>query len=373
MAKPRRRKKSHGYQIDMKYRGQRLYKTFASRETAEAWERQQKDLIDRGEMGHVSGKATFAEAWERFEKIRKAELSATTWAKYEIYWNTHFRDKFGAHVVGPRAGDVREWIGDWRSTMAASTVATMLNFLRALCNVAIGAGLTRSNPCAGVRVAKGARLREIRYLEDDEIQAVVEACRSRRERIMVLVGLNTGLRLGELMAMAWEWIDFQRHVLRVPASIEAGFVPKGKRTREVPLNPAIERALMRALKSSTGSGRLVSGANWRRWAAAIRRRAAEHLGKIRQPNPKKPQPPIPVLFRWHLLRHTAISRWVMAGVPLTVVKDWAGHASINTTMLYAHLAPEAGLLMRRLFVAGIGPVRLGKNPKKPTASGSDDA
>ena len=42
----------------------------------------------------------------------------------------------------------------------------------------------------------------------------------------------------------------------------------------------------------------------------------------------------------HTLRHTFISRLVMAGVDLRTVQELAGHREIKMTMRYAHLAPE---------------------------------
>jgi integrase len=42
----------------------------------------------------------------------------------------------------------------------------------------------------------------------------------------------------------------------------------------------------------------------------------------------------------HTLRHTFVSRLVMAGADLTTVKELAGHANISTTMRYAHLSPD---------------------------------
>ena len=41
-----------------------------------------------------------------------------------------------------------------------------------------------------------------------------------------------------------------------------------------------------------------------------------------------------------MLRHTFISHCVMRGVPLPMVKRWAGHSDLRTTMRYTHLAPE---------------------------------
>ena len=41
-----------------------------------------------------------------------------------------------------------------------------------------------------------------------------------------------------------------------------------------------------------------------------------------------------------MLRHTFISRLVMAGVDLRTVQELAGHKEIRMKMRYAHLAPE---------------------------------
>lgn len=43
---------------------------------------------------------------------------------------------------------------------------------------------------------------------------------------------------------------------------------------------------------------------------------------------------------WHTLRHTCASHLAMLGVPLKVVQEILGHATLEMTMRYAHLAPD---------------------------------
>ena len=49
---------------------------------------------------------------------------------------------------------------------------------------------------------------------------------------------------------------------------------------------------------------------------------------------------VPTHVRPYDLRHTRVTRWVGAGHNLAIVKKAAGHSTINTTMIYAHLADE---------------------------------
>jgi len=45
-------------------------------------------------------------------------------------------------------------------------------------------------------------------------------------------------------------------------------------------------------------------------------------------------------FTPHCLRHGCASRLVQAGVPILTVKELLGHAKLETTLIYAHLAPK---------------------------------
>jgi integrase len=46
-------------------------------------------------------------------------------------------------------------------------------------------------------------------------------------------------------------------------------------------------------------------------------------------------------IRFHDLRHTFASHWVMGGGPLFKLQEILGHKSVQMTLRYAHLAPDA--------------------------------
>ena len=142
---------------------------------------------------------------------------------------------------------------------------------------------------------------------------------------LVLLGVNTGLRRGELLQLRWRDVDLQRGMLTV-----RGDGAKTGQTRHVPLNSQAAQVLQAwkppALESDWcvfGGSKLTTPlvAIKKGWAAVLK--AAKITG-----------------FRFHDLRHTFASKLVMAGVDLNTVRELLGHKSIAMTLRYAHLAPE---------------------------------
>jgi integrase len=179
------------------------------------------------------------------------------------------------------------------------------------------------------------RTRE-RYLTEDEIARLLEACTASRSRLLlplVTVALHTGLRKAELFGLTWERVDFAR-----------GVIPLGKRTksgksRDVPINQAVYTVL--APFRSDAGGVDARGRVWRKddggplKAKSIDTAFAFAVDRAKLlPNDDGE----PVVF--HSLRHTFASHYVMRGGRLEDLQVILGHASIRTTEIYRHLAPD---------------------------------
>jgi integrase len=355
VTKPRKPKKpGNKYPFEFQYRSKRFYRSFHSREAGAAWVRKMKSDLERGEVGLIQG-GTFAEAFTRFKKARKPHLAAGTFSSYETYYAVHMEKQLGARPLAAiDKGAIDDWVsGRLGEGLSTSTVKRMFEVLRAVLSFAVDAKMVSGRPWKGVKLPKNVKVRDVRMLEDDEIEAGLQATAgSPRRRAMVMLALNAGLRIGEIMSMRWEWIDWRRCMIRVPAALEAAFVPKGKTEREIPLMENLRLELLRYMGATTGSGLIFDGVNYKRWSRALRRKAAKILGKLRDPDNEAPLP-VDLPFRWHILRHTYVSRLVMAGVALRVVQKVAGHASIRTTELYSHLAPDAYQQITSRFPVGI--------------------
>ncbi|WP_342377333.1 site-specific integrase [Myxococcus stipitatus] len=153
-------------------------------------------------------------------------------------------------------------------------------------------------------------------------------------RALLLVAIKTGLRQGELMGLKWIDLDLQRGKLQVRRSIWKGIegLPKGGRERTVDLPLSTVEAL-KAHRHLRGAyvfcqedGQLLT--------AGLMRRPLERC--LQQANIHREQGHI----GWHDLRHTYGSHLAMRGVPLKVIQELMGHATIEMTMRYAHLSPE---------------------------------
>jgi integrase len=171
------------------------------------------------------------------------------------------------------------------------------------------------------------------HLSKLESRALIDAAGSE-ERLLILFALHTGVRLGELLPLRWDDIDYVRHDVIIrrnrPSGSKITGPTKTGKERRIPLSNELEAALRqgRHLK-----GKLIfcqhDGSSFDAW----------HLHHALERSCRKAGLR---LLHWHVLRHTFASQAVASGVPINVVQSWLGHSTIVMTMRYAHLAPDAG-------------------------------
>lgn len=160
--------------------------------------------------------------------------------------------------------------------------------------------------------------------------------------------------MGELLGLRWEDVDLSAGRINVRQSYVQGVfgLPKSGKSREIPLGDEVIEALRthRHERGSlvfcdTGGNVLTAGRLAWPLKRALKRAGLREIG-------------------WHVLRHTFASHLAMRGVPLKAIQELLGHASIVTTMRYAHLAPHVARDAVRL----LDRMRPPAVPPNPTAN-----
>lgn len=170
------------------------------------------------------------------------------------------------------------------------------------------------NPLKGVKKPSEPRGR-IRFLDDDEREQLLTACIASKNPYLypaVVLSLATGLRQGELYALTWQDIDFERNFLTIHES-------KNGDRRGIPIRGLALTLLQDLFSSHTTSTKVFP----------IKLRAAFKKA-LNQAQVKD--------FVWHSLRHSCASYLIMSGASITEVAEILGHKNIQVTLRYVHLS-----------------------------------
>jgi integrase len=232
--------------------------------------------------------------------------------------------------IGPE--DIAKYKASKKKVLAPKTINNHIGVLSPMWAMAIEWRYAEVNPVTGTGMLEVPK-EEMAFWEPAQSAAFLEAVAKQRPEwhAFFLCALRTGMRLGELLALTWGDVDFVTHQINVRRSYSHGSLgtPKNGRSRTLPMSPDLSATLKahRHLKGDL----VFSGPDG---GYLDRNRVKHHFwGGIKAAGV--------TLIRIHDLRHTFASQLVMKGVPLKGVQELLGHATMEMTMRYAHLAPGA--------------------------------
>ncbi|SPE55611.1 putative integrase/recombinase y4rC [Verrucomicrobia bacterium] len=190
--------------------------------------------------------------------------------------------------------------------------------------------------------------RLVTYLSRAEVEAVLGSVDKstwigRRNHAMLLVAVQTGLRLSELTGLR------QRDAV-LTAGAHVRCEGKGRKERCTPLAKPTIAVLKPWIKELGGdeSGFLFPSSNGRRLSAdAVQHALAKHVTAAERTCPslvKKRVTP-------HVLRHTAAMELLQAGVDRALIAIWLGHEALESTQVYL----DADLPLKEAILAKMNP------------------
>jgi site-specific recombinase XerD len=279
--------------------GRRVRKLFATRAEAEAFESQ--TVLGDTTVGHL-----FTSALNHYYTGTLNEAAASSHTKEFL---RYFGEETPVSTFDTRK--VRAYVS-WCKAKANTdaTINRKLMTLRKYLRYCIDEKVLDTMPQIETKRELGGRLRFITTTEEDAIFAHL----SHESRALCQFLLYTGCRLSEALKLTWS---------DVQANSVTFWITKNGKPRTVPLVHEAKQAL-----------EMVSGRVQPFKVRYEQLRYDWHRAKaMAGVNDKE------VVI--HTLRHTCASRLVMAGADIRRVKDWLGHLSIDTTLRYAHLAPDS--------------------------------
>jgi integrase len=250
--------------------------------------------------------------------------------------------------------------------LAPASVRYIHAVLRSALEQAVSWRLLAVNPAQAVKPPRKPR-NDIQPLNAAEARALLEVAADDPLLALYVTALHTGMRLGELLGMTWDAIDWSRGIIEVRGTLQRKGpkeyrleAPKTERSRRtVPMIDQLAEALRQ--HRSREVERLLAlgyGRDDMRWVFTDRWGEPIYWGHVtdRLLRPLCRQAGIREI-RFHDLRHTAASMLLSHGVPVHIVADILGHTSATTTLeVYAHLMPGDKEAAMRTLGAALGAV-----------------
>lgn len=195
--------------------------------------------------------------------------------------------------------------------------------------------------------------RQVHFLTRSEIEAILAVpdrmtWLGRRDYTLLLLAVQTGLRLSELVGL-------DRDAIFLGTGAHVRCIGKGRKERATPLTKLARATLQAWLKEPARRGAVALFPNMhggRLSPDSVQSLLSKYVALARtQCSSLKSKRVSP-----HVLRHSAAMELLQAGVDCSVIALWLGHESIETTQTYLH----AHLALKEVALAKLKPLQRGK-------------
>lgn len=354
-------KKRRTYRKSIRINGRRIFQSFTRKADADRWHLEMKVKKERGEFPEAFAEEPailkdFVSEWLDYRRtLGKPESSLRT----EITrFKNYILPRFGHHrLTAILSAEWESFLNQLisREKLAPATRNRIRAMLSCLYEDAIRAGKANNNPIRRIPKAKEPSGRKRALCEEEVIRYLREAqAEPLWFQVFAAVALNTGARLGEVLALQWSDIDLHGRSISISKTYEDATCTvcnrtKGGKERILGINSSLYPVLLdyKAVQKTS----FLFWNNERQahttpsYVRTIHHRICRKAG-IQDCN-------------IHDLRRTYGSHFVMQGGSAYELKELLGHSSVETTKRYAQISPEH--LRRRADVVNFSAPKLAAN------------
>ena len=298
-----------------------------------------EQVENRGpELGRRTTLAQWMDRWLAVEM--RYCVKPSSFQTYERIYRKHILPRLGElDIAGIDQLAIQGFLDALsRAGLSESTIRGVYRLLSAGIRSAQEAGLIRKTPCRKIRLhaQENREQRVLNLREQDQLRSVaIESA-----EIPVLLGLYAGMRLGEICALKWSDVNWEKGAVAVRRTVQrlydgegeaahtvlvAGMPKSARSCRVLPL-PGFILELLQKLREGAQSDYVFGKGE----------RAAEPRTMQRQFQRLAQRAGVQDVH-FHTLRHSFATRLIEIGVDIKTVSTLLGHSSAKTTLdFYAH-------------------------------------
>jgi len=339
------------YRAQISLDGHRLSYNGQTRKACQDWLHKTRGRIDDG-MTYEGAKTSLEDFFGDWLTMKSTTVRHHTERQYRQITRDYILPQLGSKELLQLRPDHIQLLYNQHIEAGVSprTVELVHSVLRGALNHAVRLGLLSRNPTYAVVPPKPTP-KEMKTLDENQIQTFLIVAQSEQPEFLPLyqLALTTGMRLGELLGLSWNDLDWDRQTLSVKRQLTR------IRDEGLVLTPPKTKAALRTIKLGASTWSILKSHHKSQYMAqSCRDPDWQEKDLVFTQTNGKPYGPRQVQkaykrilnaaglpnMRFHDLRHTAATHMIAKGVDMSTVKRRLGHTKVSTTFdNYVHAVP----------------------------------
>lgn len=179
------------------------------------------------------------------------------------------------------------------------------------------------------KLSKDEKVKEkqkVKYIENNEIENILKSIKNNTVRNIAILQLNTGLRIGEVLALSPNDVDYKNKTITVnKTKLENGQITPPKTLSSI-RTIEVSDYILKILLDFSSTSKFIFKVSYRTILNALQ----------------------PLNINSHIFRHTHVALLIEQNVPIKVISERLGHSEISTTLnIYTHVTENMKVDLRK--------------------------